>query len=106
MKKYLTGIVAIMLGMLLAFGTSAFKGNKKHHNNIKADTEYYWYDVNSSGQIVAGSEAYDGNKEDMVYANDNLPCTPGTVADCVRGFNSQLTQFPTSSPGVVSIKRN
>lgn len=106
MKKYMTGIVAIMLGILLAFGTSAFKNSNNNYNNIKADTEYYWYEVNSSGQIVSGSEAYDGVKVDMQFAEDNLPCVPGTVSDCVRGFSSQLTQFPTSAPGIVSIKKN
>jgi hypothetical protein len=96
-KKYILSVIAI----IMVVAGSAFV-NKMN----STDTQYYWYKVNSSGQIVEGSEAYDGDQVDMQFAEDNLPCTPGNASDCVRGFNSQLTQFPTSAPGIVSLKKN
>jgi hypothetical protein len=97
MKKYLLGLIAIVF----AVGASAFVAKNHHTSNNKLNT-YYWYSVNSSGQIVAGSQAYGGVKENVTYAEDNLPCPAGTDADCVRGFNNQITSFPTSATGDTS----
>ena len=98
-KSKIMAIVA-MLTVVLGVGAAiAMKAPEKKHTNLSS---YYWYSVNSSGQIVAGSQAYSGDKETVSYAEDNLPCPAGTDADCVRGFNNQITSFPTSATGDTS----
>ena len=98
-KSKIMAIVA-MLTVVLGVGAAiAMKAPEKKHTNLPS---YYWYSVNSSGQIVAGSQAYSGDKETVSYAEDNLPCPAGTDADCVRGFNNQITSFPTSATGDTS----
>lgn len=96
-NKYAAIVAAILIVSALGFSAFTSKGHLVNkHKNLST---YYWYSVNSSGQIVAGSQAYSGAKVDAAYAEDNLPCTPGNDADCVRGFNTQITSFPTSAHG-------
>jgi hypothetical protein len=50
MKKYMTGIFAIIIGTALAFGTSAFKNASTNH-----DTDEFW--VLKSGTIASTNPA-------------------------------------------------
>jgi len=72
----------------------------------KQDPVYYWYTVNDSGEIVAGSQAYGGVTRTAAYATTNLPCDPGEDADCVRGFNNPISSFPTTATGITRVKKS
>lgn len=100
MKKYLTGIVAIMLGMLLAFGTSAFKDIKKHHN-IKADSEYYFEFTGSHGNESNTSLWQELSANDY----DDLSC-PGLNAGCKIITLSVTGTAPNVHPSSVPVDVN
>ena len=100
-KKITSAIVAIAL-VVTTVATFAFKGNvegEKVANSATKTTLFYWYNVDASGNIVTGSEAFLGTQRNVSYATSNLPCTPGADADCIRGFSSPITIFPTSAVG-------
>ncbi|MNL67066.1 hypothetical protein D3C87_1916220 [compost metagenome] len=60
---------------------------------------YYWYNVNDSGEIVSGSQAFGGAQKDRSQAEAALPCPAGSDADCIRGFLSPISSFPTEATG-------
>lgn len=66
-----------------------------------ADTEYYWYFVNTTGEIVSGSEAFAGELTSQADAEANPPCLPGNNSECIRGFLAPIPalDFPTSATG-------
>ncbi len=98
MKKYILSTVAALI--IVAISAFTIQSQKP------ASATYYWYEVDATGQIQSGSEAYSGQKVDMQHANDNLPCPVGSTTDCVRGFSAPLTSFPSSAAGEVSIQKD
>lgn len=100
MKKYLTGIVAIMLGMLLAFGTSAFKGDEKVHNN-NADPQFYFQFMGSHGNESNTSLWKEISSTD--YAD--LDC-PGQNAGCKIISSSVTGTAPNRHPSSVPVDVN
>jgi hypothetical protein len=90
MKKYILGAITLVMVIV---GSAFVKGN---HDS--KDTLYHWYNVDANGFVVSGSEAFMGTPETVSYASSNLPCTPGTNKDCIRGF-STIPSFPTSASG-------
>ena len=96
MKKYVLGLVAIVL----AIGFSAFTAKKKQ----PADDVYYFYIVDSNGIIPSGSSVQFGGTKTLAYADANDGCS-GSVNDCLRGFLTQPS-LPTSDPGDVRTKKN
>ena len=94
MKKFF-----LVVALVAAVATSSLmnKAGAKTRSGM-----YYWYSVNASGQIVSGSQEFGGVQKSVSYAETNLPCPAGTDADCIRGFNSQITSFPTSATGDTS----
>ncbi|HEY5461823.1 MAG TPA: hypothetical protein VIJ95_01085 [Hanamia sp.] len=91
MKKYILGAIVILLAIV---GSAFIKNNHNTKDNL-----YYWYQVDASGNIVTGSQAFMGVQEDVSYATTHLPCTPGKDADCIRGFTNPITTFPTNATG-------
>jgi hypothetical protein len=91
MKKYILGALVIVL----VIAGSAFARNSGNTDT----TQYYWYQVDASGNIVSGSQAFMGAQETVSYATSHLPCPAGEDADCIRGFTSPITTFPTKAVG-------
>ena len=104
-KKLVYGFVALCLAFGLVFSMSAFKSSDEG-NNPKSTT-LYWYQVTydvpgyPDGYIV-DSDALIAHE---VKENVELPCDPGDAKDCVRGFTSQITSFPSQALGVDKIMR-
>ena len=92
MKKYILSAIAIVL----VVATSAFIKSNQH----EPSTVYYWYKVDANGTMPAGSQAF-GTPETISFASSNLPCTPGSNAECIRGFNNPIT-LPSSAHGDTS----
>ena len=90
MKRYILGSIAL----ILIVAASAFMKSK---DDAKSPV-FYWYNVNASGYVVSGSQAFMGTQETSSYASSHLPCTPGTNADCIRGFTN-VPSFPTNASG-------
>lgn len=96
MKKYFLGIIAVVM----AIGFSSFTGG----NGKSTDDMYYFYAVNSNGEIPAGSSVQFGSQVTLAFADANDGCS-GSNTDCLRGFISQPT-LPTSASGNVQTKKN
>lgn len=91
MKKYILGGLVIVL---VVVGSAFAKGNHNTKDNL-----YYWYEVDASGNIVTGSQAFMGAQETVSFATSHLPCPAGEDADCIRGFTNPITSFPTKAEG-------
>lgn len=91
MKKY---FLAALVIVLVIVGSAFASINHKTNDNL-----YYWYQVDASGNIISGSQAFMGVQETVSYATSNLPCPAGEDADCIRGFTNPITSFPTSAKG-------
>lgn len=96
MKKYLLGIIAIVL----AAGLSSFTADPKHDS----DDVYYFYIVNSNGVIPEGASVQFGGTVSLAYADLNDGCS-GSGNDCMRGFLTQPS-LPTSASGNVQTTKN
>lgn len=104
MKKYLLGIVAIVLAIgLSAFGTS-------HQANDKGLTSYVWYlttyndDFPSGAILSSGDVRFGGAMQTQTYADANDGCS-GTVKHCFRGYPNSLSSFPsTAAPASTTTK--
>jgi hypothetical protein len=101
MKKNVTGLVAIMLGILMAFGTSAFKQANKHHNKLKAATEFYFQFMGTHGNESNTSLWQEISANDY----DNLDC-PGDVAGCKIITSSETGTAPNVHPTSVPVDAN
>lgn len=101
MKKNITGIVAVLLGILLAFGTSAFKQTNKHHKNVKADTEYYFQFMGSHGNESNPSLWKEISSTDYI----DLDC-PGQNEGCKIISSSVTGTAPNRHPSSVPVDVN
>lgn len=87
------------IGLILAVGTTSFKEDEPQSKN---DPVYYWYRVNTSGEIESGSIQFSGAMKTVAYADSNDGCS-GIPADCLRGFSSLIPSedLPTDDAGDV-----
>lgn len=90
MKKFFLSITAV----ILIVAASAFMKSNIHSK----DLVYHWYNVDSIGFVVSGSEAFNGLTETVSYASSHLPCPFGFNSDCIRGFTN-IPSLPTSARG-------
>jgi hypothetical protein len=88
MKKYLLGVIAILIGV----GLSAFTNQTKHTKSSKSFDSFYWYFVDDvSTDSKASSPAFGGALTTQSDAETHTPCDVGSNRDCIRGYTSQLT---------------
>ncbi len=105
LKKLNLGLVALVLGFGLVISMSAFKGTDQ--GDKPKSTTLYWYQVTydvpgyPDGYIVDGDALIAHEEKENV----ELPCDAGDAKDCVRGFTSQITSFPSEALGVDKIMR-
>jgi hypothetical protein len=100
MKKIKLALPILLI--LTAITVSAFSIKKPAAPKVS----YYWYKVtyNSSypsGAILSSADFYVQDQK----ANVSSPCDPGAVSDCLRGFSSQLSSFPSTSSGADRIQK-
>jgi hypothetical protein len=102
MKKYRTGFIAVMLGIALAFGTSAFKNSKKNHSRDKAAlTEFYFQFMGTHGNESNTSLWKELSSSDY----DLLDC-PGSTAGCKIISSSVTGTVPDRHPTSVPVDAN
>ena len=94
MKKYLTGIVAIMLGMLLAFGTSSFEKSKAVSKNKPLSSYYYEF---------SGTHTHESDMSlwiQLSTANDynDYNCPSGSTNSCKIINTTNSGTHPTTVP--------
>lgn len=94
MKKSIIPFASFILMLSVAMLSSAYTTEK----SSPKQTTYFWYRVNASGQIPAGSLQFSGTKRTQSYADANDMCE-GTNQDCLRGFETALSSFPSSEAG-------
>lgn len=105
MKKYLMGFVVLLMA-----GLTAFTINVRTEPAKAGLTNYYWYAVtynadHPNGAILnSGDIRFSGVQESQTFANANDGCS-GTAKDCLRGFTSTLSSFPSEmAPGSTTTK--
>ncbi|HEY8661297.1 MAG TPA: hypothetical protein VIL78_19845 [Hanamia sp.] len=101
MKKYILGIIAVL--MIVAVSSFVFANNNT--TNIK-NTSLYWYEVtydatHLNGYIPSADDFYVQSEKNQVSS----PCDAGVDKDCLRGFTSAITTFPSMATGTDQIKR-
>lgn len=100
MKKYITGFVAVMLGLFLAVGTTAFKDIKAPHKS-NSDTQFYFQFTGSHGNESNTSLWQQISATDY----DNLDC-PGANAGCKIITSSATGMAPNVHPSSVPVDAN
>jgi hypothetical protein len=105
MKKYLMGFVVLLMAGLTAFSVNL----KKEPASTNLDT-FYWYAVtyNAShpdGAVLSSADSrFSGVEQTQTYADSNDGCS-GTAKDCLRGFSSPLSSFPSEiAPNSITTK--
>jgi len=107
MKKYLLGIIAVVV----AIGATAFTKEIKKEKTTPAVTDLYWYTVTynedfPNGAVMSSSDIrFSGVPQTQTYANANDGCS-GTAIHCLRGFSSTLASFPNASSPVNTTTKN
>ncbi len=95
MKKIKLPVFSLIIGLIIALSNSSFSMDNSPNDR---EITYYWYRVNSSGQVTASSLQFGGIKKTQAEADANDMCS-GSGQDCLRGFEEQLINFPSSLPG-------
>ncbi len=102
-NKFFLGLAALILAFGLIFGASAFK------NVQPKKTVLYWYKVSyddpinhPNGYIKAETDFYSEQEKSLVIS----PCDVGNDAECLRGFETELTTFPNATSGDDAIMRS
>ena len=93
MKKYITGIVAVVIALTLTIGLSSFK--KDHATKHHPDTVYYYEFTGTHGQEstmslwaqLAGADDY-----------NDFSCPQGSTNSCKIINNTNSGTHPTSVP--------
>lgn len=101
MKKYIGGITAILFAVI----ASAFTVKQPAINHARAASLYWYkvtYDASHMGGYIPNSSAFYVQDEKQ---NVNSPCPSGSVKDCLRGFTTALSSFPSSATGTDQIKK-
>lgn len=89
--------------VLLMAGLSAFTVNSKKAPVKAGLTDYYWYAVtynedHPNGAVMSsGDIRFSGVQQSQGYANANDGCS-GAAKDCLRGFTSTISSFPSELP--------
>ena len=93
MKKYITGIFAVVIALSLTFGLSSFKKNPvvKHH----PDTLYYYQFTGTHGNESTMSLWV---KLADVDAYNDVPCSNGSTNSCKIINTTNSGSNPTSVP--------
>jgi len=94
MKKYLTGIVAVMLGMLLAFGTSSFEKSKAVLKNKPLSSYYYQF----TGTHGNESNLNLWDQLSSLTDYNNLTCPIGSTNSCKIINTTNSAGHPTAVP--------
>ena len=96
-----------MILPIIAFGlalfASAFTTQRK---NVQKFNSLYWYEVtydqdHPNGVILSSADFYVQDEK----ANVTSPCSSGSTLDCLRGFSTAISTFPTASVGSDQIKK-
>lgn len=91
MKKYVVGLFAIAIAIVLNSFTMPVK------KEVKYLTPYYWYQVNGSGQAI-GSPLNPTTKEDRsVAVGYETGCNLTSGDECLAGFET-LQSTPVAIP--------
>jgi hypothetical protein len=93
MKKYLLGIFAI----LLAVGFSSFSATKTVNQPTKFDPTFFYYAVNSSGEIESPDALVNSVARTHAQESSQTLCN-GSNAECLRGYINQLSTDPEDYP--------
>lgn len=101
MKKYILSTLVIAISLIAFAFSTVTKTTKETHAN-----PLYWYKVtydasHPAGYIPNSTAFYVQSEKSQV----NSPCSAGVDKDCLRGFVSTLTSFPTMASGTDQIKR-
>lgn len=88
MKKYLLGIFAIAMAVVLY----SFTTNKYEKSNNTKTTEYYWFLVDSEGQINPEDDPI-GPMSVVEFQGEYEDCT-GNGPRCAEGFETTLPTSP------------
>jgi hypothetical protein len=96
-------LVLPVLAFAVAILASAFTMQKKNAQKLNP---LYWYEVtydqdHPNGVIMSSGDLLTQDEK----ANVTSPCPSGASLDCLRGFSSQITSFPSSSSGIDQIKK-
>lgn len=107
MKKYFMGFVVLLMAGLTAFSVNV----KKVAAAEPGQANYYWYAVtynvdHPDGAVLnSGDIRFSGVAQTQTYANANDGCS-GTAKDCLRGFSSTLSSFPSEMTPNSSTTKN
>lgn len=103
MKKIkIIPVFSFIVSLTLVFAMSSFE-NK---DQSAAETPLYWYRVDATNQIPSSSAIeFGGTKRTKTYADANDMCS-GSNFHCLRGFENQLTSFPTAATGIEQTLKN
>lgn len=101
-NKILFGLAALVIAFGLVFSMSAFKSNETKKTTL------YWYKVSHDdptnypdGYIKNDSDFYVEEEKPLVVS----PCATGNEIECLRGFSSELSNFPNDDAATESIMR-
>lgn len=109
MKKYVPGLLAIMLAVTLcaAQRINSSKNVIRPHGDKKGMT-FYWYRVNNVGVITSSSSImFGGVPKDYPYADTHDGCN-GFIFDCLRGYSEPILEwwFPYTGTGEITTERD
>jgi len=93
MKKYITGIFAVVIALSLTFGLSSFK--KDHAAKHHADTIYYYQFTGTHGQESTMSKWIQLASLDDY---NDVPCSNGSTNSCKIKNTTNSGSNPTSVP--------
>ncbi len=93
MKKYATGLIAVVLAIAMSAFTRQMEKKASSLNEENKDLTYWWYRVGPFGEMTASSLAF-MSKQTITYAENNDGCF-GFSVDCLRGFRDPITYFPS-----------
>lgn len=95
MKRHsVISLASLTCAIFLVVIHSSFKVETRE----RFQTSYYWYRVNSAGQMDASSMQFSGIPQTKAYAEVYDGCY-GAGRDCLRGFLIPLVNFPSSAQG-------
>jgi hypothetical protein len=100
MKRRFMSVAAVALAVAASAFTTVKPGTTANTASL------FWYQVdysnNPNGVINSSDALYDHAEKTDV----DSPCDQGTVRDCLRGFTSEISSFPTTNMGTDQIKRD
>ena len=104
MKKYIVGLFALILGVGLSAFTASESKRLAPGGNKNTET-FFWYHVDALGNALVNSPAFEGAEVTQEYADINSGCTQGNNADCIRGYDSQLSADDPGPGDAIPVRR-